>query len=88
MSIYTSQIKTHIIDPVYNQSNFRAEYRLEPDTVYLSNFRLINVGATSTGGVAQYGDAVGSQGVIKQISLYDENHTFRSTIRIFTLFTF
>ena len=73
MSIYTSQIKTHIIDPVYNQSNFRAEYRLEPDTVYLSNFRLINVGATSTGGTAQYGDAVGSQGVIKQISLYDEN---------------
>ena len=73
MSIYTSAIKTHIIDPVYNRSNYRAEYRLESDTVFLSNFRLVGIGATSTGATANYSDITGAQGVIQQISLYDDN---------------
>ncbi len=73
MSIYNSQVKTHIIDPVYNRSNFRAEYRLEPNTIFLSNMRLIGLGAIGTGGDGSYNGLVGSLGVIKQISLYDDN---------------
>ena len=73
MSIYNSQIKTHIIDPVYNSGNFRAEYRLPPSTVFLSNLRMVGLGATSTGGSTIYNKALGSQGVIKQITLMDDN---------------
>ena len=60
MSIYNSQIKTHIIDPVYNSGNFRAEYRLPPSTVFLSNLRMVGLGATSTGGSTIYNKALGS----------------------------
>ena len=73
MSIYNSSVKTHIIDPVYSRNNFRAEYRLEPETIYLTNWRLLNVGAIGTTGNKAYNGLVGALGVIKHISLYDDN---------------
>ena len=73
MSIYNSSVKTHIIDPVYSRNNFRAEYRLEPETIYLTNWRLLNVGAVGTTGAKAYNGLVGALGVIKHISLYDDN---------------
>ena len=72
MSIYTSQIKTHIIDPVYDRANSRAEYRLDKG-IYLTSLRLLGLGAVSTGDTSNYSDIVGALGVIKQISLYDDN---------------
>ena len=82
MSIYTSQIKTHIIDPVYNAGNFRAEYRLEPDTVYLSNMRIVGLGAVGTGGTTPYSSLVGANGVIRQISLYDDNQLLDQLLEV------
>ncbi len=73
MSIYNSSVKTHIIDPVYSRTNFRAEYRLEPETMYLSNWRLLNVGCVTDAGGQSYNGLVGALGVIKHISLYDDN---------------
>ena len=73
MSIYNSSVKTHIIDPVYSRNNFRAEYRLEPETIYLTNWRLLNVGAIGNNGTKSYNGLVGALGVIKHISLYDDN---------------
>lgn len=73
MSIYNSSVKTHIIDPVYSRNNFRAEYRLESDTIYLTNWRLLNVGAVGDTGGKGYNGLVGALGVIKHISLYDDN---------------
>ena len=48
MSIYSSEITTRLIDPVFDKSNFRSEYRLMNDTVYLASLRLLNVGLSSS----------------------------------------
>lgn len=45
MSLYNSTVKTRIIDPVFDRSNFRTEYRLGgTDALYLSNMRLLDMG--------------------------------------------
>ena len=44
MSIYSGDVNTRILEPV-SHSNRRSEFRLIDDEVYLSNIRLINVGA-------------------------------------------
>ena len=77
--MYSQSIsKTHIIDPVYNRSNFRAEYRLEPDTIYFSSLRLINVGIEANTGGKRYNKMVGAYGCIKEITLMDDNQVLDS----------
>lgn len=74
MSVYNQSIsKTHIIDPVYNRANFRAEYRLETETIYFSNLRLIGLGVEATTGGKGYNALCGAYGIIKQITLMDDN---------------
>jgi hypothetical protein len=73
MSIYGNSVKTHIVDAHYNRANFRSEFRLEPDTLYYSSFRLANLGVEATTGGKAYNTLIGTYGTIKQISLYDEN---------------
>jgi len=69
---YNSSITTRLIDPVYDRATFRSEYRLQPDTAYLSNLRLLDCGISST--PAQSLNALtGSYGCIKSIQLYDGN---------------
>ena len=42
MSFYSSQdIKTSIIDPVYDRTNFKTLFKLDSNTTYLSNMRLL-----------------------------------------------
>lgn len=72
MSFYNSGIKTHLIDPVFNRDNFQSEFRLNDNTVYLSNWRLANVGIKATAG-GKFNALVGTYGVIKSIHLYDDN---------------
>lgn len=48
MSVYNSNISTKIVDPVYDKSNFRTEFRLPAGEVYLSNMRLGNYGLNTT----------------------------------------
>jgi hypothetical protein len=59
-----------IIDPSFDKSNFRAEFKLPTDTVLLSNFRLINVGISSNQ-ADSYSPTLGTQGAIRAIHLYD-----------------
>ena len=59
-----------IIDPIFDKSNFRAEFRLPQDSVFLSNFRLINVGISSNQ-ADSYSPTLGTMGAIKAIYLYD-----------------
>lgn len=74
MTFYTSGLKTHLLDPVQHSSNFRTEFRLHPNTVYLSNFRLANVGVSNTStNESFYNSLVGTHGVIRSIHLYDGN---------------
>jgi hypothetical protein len=69
MSFYTSSIHSQQIDPRLDQSNQRAEFRFDEDTVYLSNMRLLNVGITATQG--DYNKGAGVLSVIKNIQLLD-----------------
>lgn len=62
---------TRIIDPVYDRKNQRLEFRLHPDTLYLSNMRLLNIGITSDNGADNYNKALGAYGAIRSISLLD-----------------
>ncbi len=72
MSVYNGNILTRIIDPVFDSATFKTEFRLNaPNTVYLSNMRLINSGVSSNPASALIG-ATG-QFCIESIQLYDGN---------------
>ena len=74
MTFYNASIKTHLVDPVFDTSNFRTEFRLNPDTVYLSNMRLCNLGVTAAGAVAAgYQCLAGCMATISSIQLLDGN---------------
>ena len=59
-----------IIDPSFDKSNFRVEFKLPSDTVLLSNLRVINLGITSNQ-ADSYSPTLGTYGSIKAIYLYD-----------------
>lgn len=73
MSYYTSDIKTHELQAYTNSSNFRTEFRLDPNKLYMSNMRLMNVGWVQSGGNQKINRLVGSYGVIKSLNLFDDN---------------
>lgn len=70
-NIYNSNITTRYLEPV-NHSNHRTEYRLDNNSVYLSNLRLINVGATADSH-KQATQMRGANAIIKSIALYSGN---------------
>jgi len=71
MALYSSGIKTTIIDPETDNTQ-RTEFRLNADTVYLTNLRLLDVGIYKVGGSStQYNVLCGALGVIKSITLLD-----------------
>lgn len=70
--LYNSSITTRLIDPHFQKAKFRSEYRLNSDTAYLTNLRLLSVGVKSTPAQA-LNPLTGSQGCIKSIQLYDGN---------------
>lgn len=73
MALYSSNLKTHLIDAVRDQKNKRVEFRLDKvDTVYTSNIRLLNVGISATGGPV-YNIILGGLGIVRSIQLLDGN---------------
>lgn len=73
-SKYSSPIHSRIIDPIFDRANFRAEFRLQPDTAYYSDLRLIDVGVVSDA-ASQLQLSLGTEGVIRSISLMDGGTT-------------
>lgn len=73
-SKYSSPIHTRIIDPIFDRANFRAEFRLSPNTCYYSDLRLVDVGCSSSTQTL-YLLGLGTEGVIKSISLMDGGTT-------------
>ena len=59
-----------LLDPVFDKSNFRATFHFAPDTVYLSDIKLLDVGFRSTQ-TDSYQPTVGSAGAISSVRLYD-----------------
>jgi hypothetical protein len=72
MSIYSSDITTRLIDPVFDKSNFRSEYRLNNDSLYLASLRLIDVGFSSSA-TNGYNRLLGALGCIESIQLFSGN---------------
>jgi hypothetical protein len=72
MSIYSSDITTRLIDAVFDKSNFRSEFRLNDDTVYLASLRLIDVGFSSSA-TNGYNRLLGALGCIESIQLFSGN---------------
>lgn len=62
---------SRIIDPVFDRAGFRAEFRLPTDSVFMSNIRLLNVGALAGVGNDSYNPLVGALGAIRAIAIYD-----------------
>lgn len=74
MSYYTSDIETNEIQAHTNSSNFRTEFRLPSNKLYMSNMRLMNVGwQQNTAVTPAINRLVGCYGCIKNLSLYDDN---------------
>lgn len=70
MTFYTNAVKTWTIDPVFNQSKVRSEFRIEANNLYASTFRLLNVGVTVDILENRYNYLIGAQ-PISRIVLYD-----------------
>jgi len=70
MTFYTSAVKTWTIDPVFNVSKVRSEFRLDTNKLYSSGLRLLNVGLVVDDRSSRYNFMVGAQ-PIKRIVLYD-----------------
>lgn len=73
MSFYTSSLKTQYLEPNVFSSRNRVEYRLNPDTLYLANMRLLNVSNNDSAGNILYGAGCGVLQFIKTIELLDGN---------------
>lgn len=72
MSVYNGNVLSRLIDPVFDKATFKSEFRLNaPETVYLSNMRLLNSGIDANPATALNG-ATG-QFCIESIQLYDGN---------------
>lgn len=70
MSSY-SNVTPRIIDSVFDRANNRCEFRLPAGNVYLSSFRLINVGVVATPDTTKYNPVLGALAAIKTISILD-----------------
>jgi len=79
MSYYTSSIETHEVQAFTNSTNFRTEFRLDADKMYMSNMRLLNIGFQENTGVDRaVNRLVGAYGIISSLSLYDDNELIDS----------
>lgn len=72
MALYSSSLKTHLVDAVRDIKKRRVEFRMDKvDTVYTSNIRILNIGVSGTAG--NYNLVLGGLGVIRSIQLLDGN---------------
>ena len=79
MSYYTSSIETHEYQAFTNSTNFRSEFRLDSDKLYMSNMRLLNIGFKENTAVTRnVNRLVGAYGVIKNLSIFDDNELIDS----------
>jgi hypothetical protein len=65
-------VHTRIVDPIFTSKN-RAEFRLDRDTMYSTDMRLLNIGTSTAPAGKKYNMLLGAEGVIQSIQLYDGN---------------
>lgn len=84
MSYYTSSISTQIIDPQFNSSKYRTEFRIVKDGLYSTAMRILNIGLTanaqSIASGGRYNLLTGAGSAIKSIYLYDGRQVLDSVV--------
>ena len=71
MSQYSTSVRADYFDPRIDVANRICEFRLNQDTAYAPNLRLVNLGAISSVGDQYYNRSAGAYGVIRHIRLLD-----------------
>ena len=71
MSVYNQGSRTQILDPIIDLENNRVEWRLNSNSCYSSNIRILNLGLTTTGTKTKYNRLAGALGTVKNIFLMD-----------------
>ena len=88
MSIFSSSVKSQIIDPVFT-SESRCEFRLaNRGEAYMPTLRLGNIGLSNTGANNEYHFGVGAASVIDRIQLLDGNEELDSLRNVGNWLTF
>jgi hypothetical protein len=64
-------VNSRILDPTFDRANLRCEFRFPPNSAFLSDLRLINVGITSDNANDAPHRSLGLLGAIKRISIMD-----------------
>ena len=75
---YSNRIKVHELEPIYDSTSNRTEFRFQPDKIYSTNVLLANLGIDQTTG-SEYNRLVGSAGMIENIQLMDGNTVLQMT---------
>lgn len=74
MSFYTDAIETVYVNPSFDSSNFRTEFMLPANKVYLPTLRMCGLGYQKTPNAdsSRYNYLVGAYGLVKHIRLLDK----------------
>ena len=70
MSVYNSSQRTQVLDPIIDIANNRVEWKLNPNSVYSTQMRVLNLGAIASK-QSGYNKLSGVLSLIKNIYLYD-----------------
>ena len=71
---------TRLVDPRFNSSGLRREFRLDRDTAYYSDLRLINIGFSSASGATVYNGLLGAEVPIRSIFLLDGEPSLKQSM--------
>lgn len=81
MSLYSSKVQTHYLEPSLHNSSRGTEFRITHQGKILPNLRLIEVGLVQNGAVnAHYNKLGGVKSMIRNIHLYDGKTSLSSLV--------
>lgn len=88
MSVFSSSVKSHVIDPVFTSAN-RCEFRLaNRGDAFMPTMRIGNLGLTNSGANNQYHFGLGAASIITRIQLLDGNEELDSLRKVGNWLTF
>jgi len=84
MSFYTSGIKQILTDPIIDINMNRVEWRLQPNTLYTSDLKILNIGVFDTGEPKLMNARAGAWASVKNIYLQDNGTTIDQALNVNT----
>lgn len=78
MAEYSTSLRTQYLNPRTHIKNRQTEFRLDKNTMYQSNLRLINVGCKKTGGAGNYNNGAGVLSLFQNVRLMDGSRELSS----------